>query len=129
MSLARTRGAAEHCYLARVVYADCCAFPGAGPCAQGVRYSGGGHAADLDVCRDADTQVAALLAEQAEADEKVLPRVLTFVVSPEQEELIDRAVELASDGTAGRDRKAKGLVNLARSFLEDRDGEVFDEQA
>ena len=53
-------------------------------------------------------EIAALLAEQAAEQEKVLPRVLTFVVSPEQEELIDRAVELASDGTEGRDRKAEG---------------------
>ena len=61
------------------------------------------------------------VAEQAEEEEKVLPRVLTFVVSPEQEELIDRAVELASDGTAGRDRKARGLANLAKRFLTDKE--------
>ena len=68
-------------------------------------------------------EIASLLAEQAADQERVLPRVLTFVVSPEQEELIERAVELASDGTAGRDRKARGLANLARTFLEDRDGD------
>ena len=66
-------------------------------------------------------EIADLLAEQAEEAEKVLPRVMTFIVSPEQEELIEQAVELASDGTAGRDRKARGLANLARSFMEDRD--------
>jgi ParB-like chromosome segregation protein Spo0J len=71
--------------------------------------------------------IAAMLAEQAEAEERVLPRVLTFVVTPEQEELIDRAVERASDGTAGRDRKARGLANLARHFLEDDRG--ADDQA
>jgi len=64
-------------------------------------------------------EIAALLAAEAEEAEKVLPRVLTFVVTAEQEELIERAVELASDGTAGRDRKARGLANLARNFLED----------
>src|SRR5881397_1963689 len=48
-------------------------------------------------------EIAALLEEQAEEAEKVLPRVMSFVVTPEQEELIDRAVEMASDGTAGRD--------------------------
>ena len=76
-------------------------------------------------------EIAALLAEQAADQEKVLPRVLTFVVSPEQEELIERAVELASDGTAGRDRKARGLANLARTFLDDRDdhGEVLEAEA
>jgi len=69
-------------------------------------------------------EVAALLQEQAEEAEKVLPRVMTFVVTPEQEEVIEQAVELASDGTPGRDRKARGLANLAKRFLEERsDGE------
>jgi ParB-like chromosome segregation protein Spo0J len=75
-------------------------------------------------------EIAALLAEQAAEQEKVLPRVLTFVVSPEQEQLIDRAVEMASDGTEGRDRKARGLVNLARTFLEEKgtgDGTPLDQ--
>ena len=75
-------------------------------------------------------EIAALLADEAERQEKVLPRVMTFVVTPEQEELIDRAVELASDGTEGRDRKARGLANLARSFLEARDdGAVLETEA
>jgi ParB-like chromosome segregation protein Spo0J len=65
-------------------------------------------------------EIAALLSGEAEEQERVLPRVLTFVVSPEQEELIERAVELASDGTAGRDRKARGLAALARRFLDER---------
>jgi hypothetical protein len=69
-------------------------------------------------------EIALLLEEQAEQAEKVLPRVMTFVVSPEQEEIIERAVELASDGTPGRDRKAKGLANLARRFLEGRSHEA-----
>ncbi len=69
-------------------------------------------------------EVASLLEEQAEAAEKVLPRVMTFVVTPEQEELIEQAVELASDGTPGRDRKAKGLANLARRFLKERSDEA-----
>jgi ParB-like chromosome segregation protein Spo0J len=64
-------------------------------------------------------EIAALLADEAEKQEKVLPRVMTFVVTPEQEEIIDRAVELASDGTQGRDRKARGLANLARRFLKE----------
>jgi len=62
-------------------------------------------------------EIANLLAEKAEEEDKVLPRVLTFVVTPEQEEMIERAVEMASDGTAGRDRKARGLANLAKQFL------------
>jgi ParB-like chromosome segregation protein Spo0J len=64
--------------------------------------------------------IAALLDAEAEEAEKVLPRVMAFVVTPDQEVVIDQAVELASDGTAGRDRKARGLTNLARTFLEAR---------
>ena len=55
-------------------------------------------------------EIAAQLEAEAAAAEKVLPRVMSFVVTPEQEELIERAVEIASDGTAGRDRKARGAV-------------------
>jgi ParB-like chromosome segregation protein Spo0J len=65
-------------------------------------------------------EIAALLEQEAEDAEKVLPRVMSFVVTPEQEEVIEEAVELASDGTPGRDRKARGLANLARHFLEER---------
>ena len=68
-------------------------------------------------------EIAAQLEADAEEAEKVLPRVMSFVVTPQQEELIEMAVEAASDGTAGRDRKARGLTNLARRFLED-DGEA-----
>src|SRR5262249_26221535 len=64
--------------------------------------------------------IAALLAEEAEEAERVLPRVMSFVVTPDQEEVIEQAVELASDGTPGRDRKARGLANLARKFMEER---------
>jgi ParB-like chromosome segregation protein Spo0J len=75
-------------------------------------------------------EIALLLEEQAEQAEKVLPRVLTFVVSPEQEALIEQAVELASDGTRGRDRKARGLANLAGRFLQERsDAEGRDQDA
>src|SRR6059036_614729 len=63
-------------------------------------------------------EIAALLEEQAEEADKVLPRIMSFVVTPEQEELIEQAVEMASDGTRGRDRKARGLTNLARHFME-----------
>ena len=63
-------------------------------------------------------EVAAMLEERADEAERVLPRVMNFVVTPEQEELIEQAVELASDGTPGRDRRARGLANLARRFME-----------
>ncbi len=66
-------------------------------------------------------EIAALLEAEAEEAEKVLPRVISFVVTPEQETLIEQAVELASDGTPGRDRKAKGLANLATHFMENHD--------
>ena len=65
-------------------------------------------------------EIAAQLEAEAEEAEKVLPRVMSFVVSPEQEQLIERAVEQASDGTPGRDRKARGLTNLARRFLDEK---------
>ena len=65
--------------------------------------------------------VLAQLAAKAEEDEKRLPVVLNFVVLPDQAELVQRAVEMASDGIAGRDRKARGLVNLAKIYLEARD--------
>ncbi len=63
-------------------------------------------------------QIADQLMAEAEEREKTLPVVIHFVVSHEQAELIDSAIERASDGVAGRDRKARGLVNLARQFLE-----------
>ena len=62
-------------------------------------------------------EVAAFLEAQAREAEKVLPRVMTFVVTPDQEKVIEQAVELASDGIPGRDRKARGLANLARHFM------------
>jgi len=68
-------------------------------------------------------EVAAMLEEQAEEAEKVLPRVMTFVVTPDQEKVIEQAVEAASDGTTGRDRKARGLANLARHFLSEGEDE------
>jgi len=68
-------------------------------------------------------EIAELLEAQAEEAEKVLPRVMSFVVTPDQETLIEEAVELASDGTPGRDRRARGLASLARQFMEKRDGE------
>ncbi len=67
-------------------------------------------------------EIAAQLAAQAEEEEKVLPRVMSFVVTPDQEKVIEQAVELASDGTPGRDRKSRGLANLARSYLAHQEG-------
>jgi ParB-like chromosome segregation protein Spo0J len=63
-------------------------------------------------------EIADQLMAEAEEQEKTLPVVIHFVVSHEQAELIDTAIERASDGTAGRDRKARGLANLAKHFLE-----------
>jgi hypothetical protein len=68
-------------------------------------------------------ETARLLDEEAAEAEKVLPRVMSFVVSPEMEEVIERAVELASDGTPGRDRRARGLANLADYFLKEKTDE------
>ena len=72
-------------------------------------------------------EVAALLDAEAEEEEKVLPRVMSFVVTPDQEKLVEGAIELASDGTPGRDRRARGLANLAGQFMEGRDEKVIRE--
>jgi ParB-like chromosome segregation protein Spo0J len=74
-------------------------------------------------------EVAAQLDEQAEEEEKVLPRVLTFVVTPDQERIIEEAVELASDGTPGRDRKARGLMNLAAHYMEEHNAKKKQQEA
>ncbi len=65
-------------------------------------------------------EIAELLEQEAEQEEKVLPRVMSFVVTADQEQVIEQAVELASDGTPGRDRKARGLANLAKTYLKGR---------
>ncbi len=74
-------------------------------------------------------EIAALLEDEAEEEEKVLPRVMSFVVTPEQEKVIEEAVEAASDGTPGRDRKARGLTNLARHYMEGRDAQIHSQDA
>jgi ParB-like chromosome segregation protein Spo0J len=63
-------------------------------------------------------EIAEQLAAEAAERERTLPAVIHFVVSHEQAELIEAAVEKASDGVVGRDRKARGLVNLAKRYLE-----------
>jgi len=70
-------------------------------------------------------EIAAQLDEETEQVEKVMPRVMNFVVTPDQEECILHAIERASDGTRGRDRKARGLLNLAKHFLKDRPDEAI----
>ncbi|MEZ4651957.1 MAG: ParB N-terminal domain-containing protein [Candidatus Eisenbacteria bacterium] len=72
-------------------------------------------------------EIATLLDEMAVEEEKVLPRVMSFVVTPDQEKDIEQAVELASDGTPGRDRRARGLTNLAREFLAAREADPASE--
>ncbi len=62
-------------------------------------------------------EIAEQLMSEAEEREKTLPVVIHFVVSHEQAELIDSSIERASDGVPGRDRKARGLTNLAKHFL------------
>lgn len=65
--------------------------------------------------------VTADLAARAAEEDKTLPQVLTFVVRAEHAPEILQAIESASDGIQGRDRKARGLLNLARHYLEPRD--------
>jgi ParB-like chromosome segregation protein Spo0J len=68
-------------------------------------------------------QIAEELAAEAAEREKTLPVLLNYVVTPEQAGLIEQAVERASDGIAGRDRKARGLYHLARHFLGNTNGQ------
>lgn len=68
-------------------------------------------------------EIALLLEDEAEETEKTLPRVITFVVTPDQEEIIEGAVGLASDGTQGKDLRARGLFNLAKRYLEENENE------
>lgn len=58
------------------------------------------------------------LTAQAEEAEKTLPVVMHFVLSPDDARMVEHAVEAVSDGVAGRDRQARGLVVLARNYLE-----------
>lgn len=74
-------------------------------------------------------EVAALLEEEAAEEEKILPRVLSFIVTADQEKVVEEAVELASDGTPGRDRRARGLTNLAGAYLKDRTYEAESSEA
>ena len=68
--------------------------------------------------------LAEAIAAQSAEEDKHLPVVLTYVVGPDQAQLIEQAVESASDGTPGRDRKAKGLTNLAKRFMEGKRDEA-----
>lgn len=61
--------------------------------------------------------IAEQLAAQDEEVERLAPNVIQFVVTQEQQDVIEQAIELASDGTPGRDRRARGLLNLARTWL------------
>jgi hypothetical protein len=63
-------------------------------------------------------EIAAQLEAEAADREKTLPVMIHFVVSHEQAAMIDSAIERASDGTVGRDRKARGLANLAEHYVE-----------
>ena len=77
---------------------------------------------DLHSLLEFPAEIAEELAAEAAEREKTLPMLLHFVVTPEQASLIEEAVEKASDGVAGRDRKARGLYQLARHFLQAPNG-------
>ncbi len=88
----------------------------------------GGEIADLHrLLEFPEDDIVAELSANADEEEKRLPRVMTFVVLPEQALVIEEAVEAASDGISGRDRKARGLLNLARHYLEVYRGEEADD--
>ena len=79
----------------------------------------GPEIADLQALLEFPTDdIAHQLAMEAADQERLFPRTLSFVVTPEQEELIERAIQIASDGQPGRDLKARGLANIASHFLD-----------
>ena len=53
--------------------------------------------------------------------ERERPRILSFALSPDQAETVERAVERAMEATAGTSRGA-ALTHLARLFLAEEGG-------
>lgn len=52
------------------------------------------------------------------------PVVIHFIVTKDQAATIDAAIQIASDGERGRDLKAKGLYQIALTFLASRNAGV-----
>jgi ParB/RepB/Spo0J family partition protein len=63
------------------------------------------------------------LAEEAERMERERPRILSFALSPEQAETVERAVERAMEAVGGSSRGG-ALTHLADSFLADGGGDA-----
>ena len=70
----------------------------------------------LDI--DAEARMTELSAATGPAD---LPRTLSFAVLPEDETTIKRAVDAASDGFDGKNRRGRALAVICRAWLEGRD--------
>ncbi len=70
-------------------------------------------------------EVAAMLEEQAKEAEKVLPRVMSFVVTPDQEEIIEQAVEMASRPDGAEEHR---LASRTLFVVGHRDGILVDVQ-
>lgn len=62
-------------------------------------------------------EISAELEAEAAEREKSLPVVVYFVLTPAQASELETAIDKASDGTPGRDRKGRGLAALATHFL------------
>ena len=69
---------------------------------------------------DTDALLAELSAA-AERSEEAAPRLLSFAVLPADEEAVERAIGLASDGLDGRNRRGRALALVCRGYLEARD--------
>jgi len=78
------------------------------------------EAAIQDTLRLLDLDVDRLLAdlEQATSSSGTGLRSVTFALSPEEEELVEEAIEKAKDGTSGRNRRGAALVAVCRAYLE-----------
>ena len=70
-----------------------------------------------------DLDVDRLLAdlEQAASSSVTGLRSVTFALSAEEEELVDRAIEKAKDGTTGRNRRGAALVAICQAYMEAAD--------
>ena len=72
----------------------------------------------LDVDAEALMTELSAAADDGPAD---LPRTLSFAVLPEDEATIKRAVDTASDGLDGKNRRGRALAMICRAWVEGRD--------
>jgi ParB family transcriptional regulator, chromosome partitioning protein len=75
----------------------------------------------LDLLELDPDKLMAELEEAAQRRESSAPRLISFAVLPEDEEVIERAIEEAASSLNGANRRGRALAVLARSYLEGGD--------